>query len=187
MRQAVLKVFQGWVHLYEPIWHRKSLKGRIQQQTRNSYWTFPCISYPSRLQARIELPTVFSNTFSLHKKCEAHTLLFHKAPALSLLNDPVMTTLPFLRFIPCIHFLFCQIVLAADYLTWLSDPCLFRMQKSLLYCKLKWLPRLFLTLSILHQNVQTALFNFFHYDRMTVLILACWALKSPAVRAAPDT
>lgn len=104
---------------------------------------------------------------------KAHTLLFHKAPALSFLNDPVMTTLPLLRFIPCIHFLFCQIVLAADYLTWLSDPCLFRMQKSLLYCKLKWLPRLFLTLSILHQNVQTALLNFFHYDRMTVLILAC--------------
>lgn len=136
------------------------------------YWTIHCL---------------LSNTLCLHKKHEARTLLFHKAHALSFLNEPVTTTLPFLWFIPCIHFLFCQIVLPADYLTWLSDPCFFRMQKLLLYHKLKWLPRLFLTLSVLHQNLQMALFNFFHCGRMTVLIMVCWAVKSPAVRAAPNT
>lgn len=48
------------------------------------------------------------------------------------------------------------IFLSADSLTWLSDPCLFQVQKLLLYHQLKWLPRLFLMLPVLHQHYQKA-------------------------------
>lgn len=87
-------------------------------------------------------------------------VLFHKVHALSFLGDPAMITVPFLWFIPCIKLSFCQIFLPADYSTWLSDSCLFRKQKLFLYHKLKWLPGLLLTLSVLHQNIQMAPIEF---------------------------
>lgn len=135
----------------------------------------------SRLQTDAETAHCLLSDLYLHKKSEAHVL--PQSSCLIFLEwcsyDKPTTSMT-----PCIH---CQILSSADFLTWLSDPCLFKMQKLLLYHQLKWLPKLFLTLPVLHQNLQMALFNFFQHDRRIALLMVCRAVRPPAPNPDPCT
>lgn len=162
---------------------KKSLHGCMQPQNRRNYWTFPS-AFLSYLDCRHVMNyslSSFKDFVCLHKKSKAHTLPQNSCPISlewSSYDNPTTSMTP------CIHH---QIVLSADSLTGLSVPCLFEMQKLLLYHQLQWLPRLLLMLSVLHQNLQTALFNSFQHDRMMASLMVCWAVRPPAPNTDPFT